>query len=213
MKTKFALLFALAIASCSHAANIVLFSTGLDAAGLPLAGGSADPHYDVLIAGNPDARVLSSPHPAYIPNSAASQWIWETADSVPGSVTRTFRTTFDLTGMDPLSAVINGRWSTDNQGNDILVNGVSTGQTSPTFLSFSNFSIAAANLLPGLNTIDFVAQDTGAPAAFRAEFLTATANLTSSQPGVPDSGSTLALMAGGLLLLTMGNRIFSRRQS
>ena len=48
----------------------------------------------------------------------------------------------DLTGLDPLTAVIQGSWSTDNSGNDILVNGVSTGNTSPSFGGFTSFNLA-----------------------------------------------------------------------
>lgn len=43
----------------------------------------------------------------------------------PTKVTRTFRTTFDLTGLDPTTAVINGLWGVDVFGEDMLLNGVS----------------------------------------------------------------------------------------
>src|SRR6185436_7645458 len=61
----------------------------------------------------------------------------------------------DLTGFDPASVAITGFWSTDNEGLDILVNGVSTGQRNTAqFPSFTPFSVTSG-LLAGLNNIDF----------------------------------------------------------
>ena len=45
--------------------------------------------------------------------------------------TYAYRTTFDLTGLDPASAMIIGNWSVDNVGLDILINGISLGITTP----------------------------------------------------------------------------------
>ena len=43
----------------------------------------------------------------------------------------------------------------DNLGLDILLNGVSTGITSPGFTSYTPFTITSG-FLPGMNTLDFV---------------------------------------------------------
>jgi hypothetical protein len=113
------------------------------------------------------AGVVVSPSYA-LANTAASKWIWQQSNGLPIGVTRTFRTTFTLTPAQVASARIAGRWATDDFGDDILVNGVSTGQTSTGFATWSDFEIANG-FVAGLNTIDFVVRDVGTVAAFRAE--------------------------------------------
>jgi hypothetical protein len=100
-------------------------------------------------------------------------------------VTRIFRTTFDLTGFDPQTAVIQGFWATDNSGLDIKLNGNSTGIALPTS-SGTNYSVLhpfsindPAFLREGINTLEFVVEDTGGVAGFRAE-LTGTATAAPS---------------------------------
>lgn len=213
MKTIVTCLVSLVLATSLHAVNIGLFNTGVNSSGVILASGP-DSHYSVLSPAG-SAQVITSPNGAWLPGdtSTASKWIWVDANAnPPGSFT--FRTTFDMTGLDLSSAVINGRWSTDNFGANIIINGTSTGQTSPSFTSWTNFSISAANLVAGLNTLDFQVSDFGSPGSFRAEFLTATAN--PSAPGgpnnVPDSGSTLVLLGTSfLLMLRAGRKAICRR--
>lgn len=105
------------------------------------------------------------------PTSAtgAADWISPTAD-FNTSVTNThytYRTTFDLTGIDPSSVLIQGGWASDNKGRGIYVNGVEIA----TYISgvsgadknfgrspLALFSISGTTdaLLTGINTIDFV---------------------------------------------------------
>jgi hypothetical protein len=127
--------------------------------------GLGDPNWIILETGLP-ARVVSTSPP--LPNSVDSKWIWQEANGQPGSVTRTFRTRFVLTAEQAVSARIIGRWATDNFGDNIRINGVATGQTSPGATAWSSFAVTAG-FVEGVNTLDFVVRDTGAPGAFRAE--------------------------------------------
>jgi hypothetical protein len=183
------------VAFSAQAAPIsTLFGTGLDAGGAPLAGGSSDPHYIVVSTGAA-AQVITTPNGLYFPNNASSQWIWENATGLPGSVTRTFRTTFDLTGLDSSTAEIDALWGTDNQGLDILLNGVSTGisLTGVVIINFSSlhpFTISTG-FVGGINTLDFVVEDDGQPAAFRVQLSGTADSLT---PGAVPEPATLALL-------------------
>src|SRR5438034_8476854 len=138
-----------------HADSIPLFNTGVDSSANLLSGGSADSHYLILETGSPALVINDVNIPAnWIPDGPASKWIWQNANGTPTFVTRTFRTTFDLTGLHPSTASISGRWATDNAGLNILVNGVGTSQTSPGFGAFTPFSIPDNLLSSSLNTID-----------------------------------------------------------
>ena len=95
-------------------------------------------------------------------------------------------------GENPSSVWITGDWATDNTGLDILVNGTSTGQTSPGFGTLTPFSLTRG-FVNGLNTIDFYVQGNGVTDGFalQLESFTATA--------VPAPGALVALGAAGAL--------------
>ena len=205
-KNSVAIMAMLALTSIAQADPITIFNTGVNDSGLGLGGlaiGDSDLHYDIIgVIADPKV-VRDSP---YVANNATSQWIWENANGFPIFTTLTFRTTFDLTGLDPATAVLNGMWGTDNQGLDIMINGVSTGITLlgivfENFTALHSFSIGSG-FVPGLNTLDFVVQDNGVIGAFRAE-LTGTANVAA----IPEP-ETYAMMLAGLGLLGF----FARRR-
>ncbi len=184
-----------------------LFNTGVDGSGVKLAGGAVDSHYQVVENGFSQAFVVNNATP-YVPD-AASAYIWQQADGTPVNVTRTFRTTFTISaGYNPLTASISGQWSTDNAGLDILVNGVSSGNTSAGFTSFTGFSIsgAAAGFVVGLNTLDFQVKDVGVIAALDVRELSGSAKPVTST--VPEP-SSIALMAMGIAVIGVMN---SRRK-
>lgn len=83
-----------------------------------------------------------------------------------------------------------GSWAVDNTGLDILVNGVSTGITSPGFGSYVSFTITSG-LLAGANTLDFRINNAPAtpnPTGLRVNLR----GLLDLQPGQP----TVALQIG-----------------
>jgi len=151
-----------------------LFGTGLDDSHAALADGSVDSHYK--LSTNPDgasadtiveqSTVFPIGGGPWLANDANSKWIgprFNTANAAGGRYI--YRTTIDLTDRDPDSVIINGRWSVDNTGIDILVNGVSTANPqNPGFNVWTEFSIRTNNatFVTGVNTIDFVADNAGA---------------------------------------------------
>jgi hypothetical protein len=194
--------------SGAGATTIAIYNTGVDAGGNVLADGtSGDPHYILssVPGGTTDILVRSQsggfPIPPYIGDDGVSTWIGpannSTLNSPPGAYT--YSTTFDLSGLNLASVVLDGQWSTDNDGLDIIINGTSLGLTT-SFTQFSSgfapFSIPDADLLQGVNTLEFVV-DNGtndpSPTALRVEFTTKTAN-----PLAVPEPLTLSLFGAGL---------------
>lgn len=158
-----------------------LYSTGVDDSGASLSLGANEQHYQV-VAGSPSIFTpVATSHGAYMPSDASSSWI-----SLPsGFSSATYQTTFDLTGYDVSSASLDLKIAIDNSITDVLINGVSTGFSIafgyPAFQSWSNLTISS-NFLAGVNTLQFLAVNSGGPGAFRVE---ASGNATAvSEPGV-----------------------------
>jgi hypothetical protein len=159
----------------------------------------------VVENGNASAVVVSSLPGTYAPNTSTSTWVWQQGNGQPVNVTRTFVTTFDLTGVDPDTAVITGAWGTDNQGLAIKLNGVNTGVTPLLGVIVDNFNhlhdfTISSGFVAGLNTLEFVIEDNGSVGAFRAD-LSGTAFSTPIPAALP-------LFAGGLGVIGL----FARRR-
>ena len=199
---------ALFAAPAGAAPITTLFSTGLDSSGNLLAAGAADLDYIILETGDP--TVVMTDTRFYLPNDTGSQWISETADGRLTHMTRTYQTTFDLTGLDPTTASITGWWAVDNFGEDLWINGVSTGYTLPDYL-YENFQTQHALTItsgfqPGINTLEFVVRDRGVRTGLRT-YLTGTAN-----PIPVVGGVTTVPEPSSLLLLSMGLATVSLRR-
>jgi hypothetical protein len=180
-----------------------VYGTGLDNSHNALALNAYDMHYKVAETGA-NAQVLSNPYPTYYPNDNNSQWIWQYGNGQPTNVTRSFVTTFDLTGFDYTSAVIQGAWGTDNEGLDILINGKSTGNQllgaiGANFNTLHNFTISSG-FQDGINTLSFIIKDDGYISAFRTK-LSGTANI--KNVSVPEPSVFSLIIAGFLGLASL----------
>jgi hypothetical protein len=198
-------LFGFVAAAFSDA--VPLFNTGVDNSGAPLTPGLADSHWSVVAGPG-----ITSPTPAYVNTnlgpdqtqaffyitSPNSRWVWINADGTDvNGATYTFRTTFDLTGLDLSTVHITGRWGVDNQG-FISLNGssagIGTGALSlsyefPSFQQFNPFTLDNG-FVPGINTLDFTVVDAGGTGALNVVDLTV----------IPEPSSFTFVGAAGICL-------------
>jgi hypothetical protein len=155
----------------------ICFGTGVAADGTLLAAPAVDPHYILTVSADtnflgPNAIVVSNAYPiqagAWLLNGPNSAWIAPQADQSGTTYTNgtyggnaegdyDYETSFDLTGQNLSMVFISGGWATDNTGTDILVNGVSSGNTNGSFSVLTPFILTATNgLVAGPNTLDFL---------------------------------------------------------
>jgi hypothetical protein len=177
-----ALLFA--AAAIARADDLAIFNTGVDGGGAVLPVGTNDPHWQLIaipsgIAGFPVPRqaVVAAAHPAYIQNSpvgsSGSSWIAlrSVTDGFYPPGDYVYRTTFDMAGLDPATAQIDGNFAADDGVVEVFVNGAPTGIHGGVFNAFlAPFSITSG-FHDGVNSIDFLVRNGGGsanPSGFRA---------------------------------------------
>jgi hypothetical protein len=169
---------------------IVIFDTGVDNNGAVLPAGSVDPHYTLVSTPNGpgSAYVVDQgspiqPNGPWIHDGKKSAWIAPAADQGNYGVTGQFdyRMTFSLKGLDRRTAVLKGKWSTDNEAT-IYLNGVATANTtSPdSYTTHTRFSLKRG-FIRGINTLDFIVNndpngEPDNPTGLRVKFTQATAN-------------------------------------
>ena len=191
----------LVLIGSAQAAPINIFNTGVDANGDVVTGGTVgDEHYTLIsdpngtITGIKTATAISEGYPIgpWLGDNSLSSWIGpNTGDLVGPGGLFTYQTTFDLSGLDHTTASILGRWATDDQGIDILINGTATGNTSASFGVFTDFTINSG-FIAGVNTLDFVVTNGHGPTGLRVE-------ITNANAVAVDEPYALALLGLGLL--------------
>ena len=197
---------------------IKLFTTGVNDAGVGVAGGTVDSHYKLVVGtGTQNAYVLGndngSPGSGWAPNTPSGKWIVPTTgglvDVVGNGTTYTYRTTFTIdpaAGYDLSTATINGTLFVDDRVK-IFINGVDTGFDLPTGggsgyvpATLSSFLIKTGFKF-GENTIDFVVFNTPfAPTPSGLQVATLTGSIFKGTPppaSVPEP-TTLILIGTGL---------------
>lgn len=220
MLKRTSLFFALSllVVTAAQADAINVFNTGVASDGTLLAGGATDPHYTVAVPGG------SGPGPAFVVQATgfplcvatACPWVpdgpnsnWIGPQAVPGATPAgnyTYTTTFDLTGLDPTTAVLNGQWLTDNNGVEAVLNGNVFNFTTPvtSFTGpFSPFTISSG-FVSGVNTLQFVVAEDGLVTGLRAE-------VSGTAAPVPEP-ATLLLLATGMGAIAVKRRL-SRTQN
>jgi hypothetical protein len=212
--TQFVLSAALALGLIASAsASFTFYNTGVDDSNALLAGGAVDSHWSIISAPSPfgPSAYVANPIPdIYIDNTATAQWIApQTAQGLNDFNTAgiyTYRQTFDLTGFDASTATLSGLISSDNDIMDILINGVSTGFTTP-FEAPNGFDVFHAfafnsGFVDGINTFDVIVrngypqnlQRYHGPTALIVDGIVTTADRIVPEP------STYAMMVAALAL-------------
>jgi hypothetical protein len=170
--------------------------TGVARGGGLLAAGDADPHWELAASADPAAPGPAAlavgagfPIPPWLANGPGSRWIAPRADQSAGGPpgAYTYRLRFDLSARDATTAVITGRWTSDNGTAEVRLNGQPTGLTGGgDFTGWSPQFTLAAGFLDGTNTLEFVVVNAGDgvnPTGFRAELAGEAEPLPG--PGVP----------------------------
>ncbi len=183
-----------------------LYGTGVDNSNALLSIGAADPHYTITLSPAPNFPAPLSPIVAdptsyqffnWVSNTSNSQWVsLQREVSIYTAGLYDYDISFNLTGLNPATAVITGKFAADNNA-AIYLNGTNTGIATPTvgFSSFTPFTISSG-FVSGVNTLEFqvtnvFSPDEGGPSPTGLQVeLSGTAN------AVPEPLSLLFLGAG-----------------
>ena len=160
---------------------------------------------------------------AWLANTATSRWL------TPGSNGNQsfdpaadgfyiYSLQFDLTGFNPATALFAGRFATDNQVTQILLNGQPISQAGQgSFNRWTDFS-AGSGFVGGLNSLAFTVrnlrQASGNPTGLRVEFLSSAVEPLAGGNAVPEPASWAMLISGfGLVGAIRRRQLEGQRQT
>src|SRR5262245_48678473 len=149
---------------------ILTLNTGMDDANRSLSNGSVDNDFSLIGYGSTYV-VNNGIFPLdgnWLADGPNSNWIAPSPTaSAPSFTSFDYQTSFDLTGLDASTFQITGSWAVDNEGLDILINGISTGITinPPDRAGFRELHTFTINtgLISGVNTLDFIVHNDEGP--------------------------------------------------
>lgn len=177
------------------AQTVSLFSTGVDAAGVPLAGGAADSHYSSSWEG--PLRVLTNQTPGPYIQSPASRWIWVDSAGLLGGIFD-ITTTFTLTAPEVAGGVtLSGAFASDNTGS-VFLNNNDLGISVDNFTVFTSFS-ATSGFVVGTNTLRFTVNNYSGVGGLNVNNLQYT--LGSGGSAAPEPGALALGLLGGVALI------------
>ena len=143
-----------------------LFATGVNAAGVPLANGTVDPHY-TLTSNDPNFpgpnAYAVAPNAAWTGNTAASKWISIQASTQGANdATYTYTTTFTLAGAAPSTATLSGTWAADDSV-VLDLNGTQVATyPAEAYGKLAAFTVPAGSpFVLGTNTLAFITVNSG----------------------------------------------------
>ena len=169
---------------CIHEKINSLYNTGVDNSGKALKDNTKDPHYNLIsspyseIPPVPVAQTgydTTYPLNVWLPETPTSRWIMPGGCSLNGSCSKScsqtegcragnyiYQTQFDLTDFNLSTVQIKGKWATDNEGVDIILNSTSLGfqlLSDKSWSKFEEFIIDTytPNVVfnQGINTLQF----------------------------------------------------------
>ncbi len=198
----FCAIFLVAFTSVNANAALItgLYNTGVSETDAVLANGATDSHY--LVDGDSSIVISDNFYPIvsgpWLASSSDSKWIWlnDPMGQSSNYITNTtafFTLTFDLTGYNPGSVEISGRFAVDNALRGINLNGSSTGVSGSGFRDWTNYAITSG-FQEGLNTLTFEVYNSGGPGGFRNEFVGLEATRVSEPAVLGLFGLTLLAM-------------------
>lgn len=189
-------------------ASPVLYPTGVDDSFVALIGGSQDTHY--TMTGNGNVILNGAPAVAISNSTIWWQWVKPTdarwiynADLEDSGIRGTydFQTTFNLTGYNPATASISGKWAADQYGS-IFLNGIATGISlvdgnwdGNNYPDLHSFTISSG-FLPGINTLTFRVDLPDGGDGLLVRDTSVTANAVPVPPALLLFGSGLIGLAG-----------------
>ena len=208
---------ALGVAGEAQAASFTVYNTGAG-----VSPGAVDPHWQIVSAppgvstGAGSAIELTSiPSPPWFANDSTSQWIGSAQSGFfatgPGGF-YTYETKFDLTGLDPSTAVLKFFLASDDQSTTVALNGKIIIGNPPDGIpygiediGFQGFPVAPLTInrefVPGINTLRIsLFTGDGTPTGLRVNFTEATAAaIPVPEPSAVAGLPLLAMSAGWFL--------------